>query len=189
MQKKNLLLVIFSLVVFIFLSGACYAYQTVLINFPQDKVWVKVYDKIQGKERIVQFVPSGQSYRNWTETFVFHSYRYNNPNTNAYLFLQSRAGRLEQKNNTRKYTYILRSPENSIASRCITSNQNMKAQCDIYRVAVAQEAIISIQYINKDTSSFKANYDNYLDAVVQANPYYSYFRYDRIMSRGTSFEL
>ena len=190
MRKKNLPLIIFSLFVIAIIQGICFAYQTVIINFPDDKVWNRVYDRTQGRERIVQFVPEGQSYRNWTEAYIFHSYRHNvGTSVNSLVFLNMMKKKMEEQNNTRPYIYVLKSPQTSIVTRCVKSNSKIKAQCDIYRVASAQEAVISIQYINKNTLDFKRNYEYYLDIIKRANPYYSYFRYDRVMSKGTSFEL
>lgn len=189
MQKKRLLFITFSTILGLFLiSSICYAYQTIIINFPDDENWKIVYNQAQGREKIVQFVPSGQSYKNWKKTFIFHSYKYN-LNTNATLFLRDLTTRLEQINNTKKYFLIKNSANDAIATRCITSNENIKTQCDIYRVTLAQEGVISIQYINKNVIDFKNNFNTYLKSVEEANPYYSEFRYDRVMSKGTSFEL
>ncbi len=191
MQKKNLLLILFSMIfIILVIQGICYAYQTVIINFPEDKVWTIVYNRTQANERIIQFVPQGQSYLNWTETYIFHSYKHQlGTNVNSLVFLSSLTKSLERKNNTKPYIYVLKGRENAIATRCIASNKNIKSQCDIYRVASAQEAVISIQYINKNTTDFKRNYEYYMDIIKRANPYYSYFRHDRVMSKGTSFEL
>ena len=144
------------------IQGICYAYQTVIINFPEDKVWTIVYNRTQANERIIQFVPQGQSYLNWTETYIFHSYKHQlGTNVNSLVFLSSLTKSLERKNNTKPYIYVLKGRENAIATRCIASNKNIKSQCDIYRVASAQEAVISIQYINKNTTDFKRNYEYY----------------------------
>lgn len=190
MQNKKHLLIIFSILAIVLMfSGICYAYQTVIIRFHDDREWVKVYNQTRGNEHIVQFVPPGQNYRNWTESYIFHSYKINNFRGNAYTFMSSLTRKLEQKNNTSHYVTIKKSNNDAISTRCIASNDFIKSQCDIFRVTMGQEAIISIQYINKNTSNFKSNYNKYLDSVSEANPYYSYFRYDRIMSKGTSFEL
>jgi len=189
MQNKNLLLFIFSIISLFLISNICFAYQTVLINFHDDKEWKKVYNQTRGNEHIVQFVPQGQSYRKWNETYIFHSYKFKNFKGNAVSFLGALTRKLEQQNNTKPYVTIKRSNNDSIATRCIASNDFIKSQCDIYRVTIGQESIISIQYINKNTVNFKSNYNKYLESVSEANPYYSYYRYDRIMSRGTSFEL
>ena len=48
MQKKNLLLILFSMIfIILVIQGICYAYQTVIINFPEDKVWTIVYNRTQ----------------------------------------------------------------------------------------------------------------------------------------------
>ena len=190
MQNKKHLLITFSVLISMLLfSGICYAYQTVLIKFHDDREWVKVYNQTKGNEHIVQFVPPGQSYKNWTETYIFHSYKFENFKGNATTFLGALTRKLQQQNNTKPYVTIKRSNNDAIATRCIASNNFIKSQCDIYRVTMAQEAVISIQYINKNTSVFKSNYNKYLESVSEANPYYSYFSHDRIMSKGTSFEL
>ena len=190
MQNKKLLLITFSILSSLLIfSGMCYAYQTILINFHDDRDWVKVYNQTRGNEHIVQFVPPGQSYRNWTESYIFHSYKIQDFKGNAISFLGALTRKMQRQNNTKPYVTIKRTNNDAIATRCIASNEFIKSQCDIYRVTIGQESIISIQYINKNTSNFKSNYDKYLESVSEANPYYSYFRNDRIMSKGTSFEL
>lgn len=190
MRNKNHLLIIFSVIsILLLLSGISYAYQTVIIHFHDDRDWVKVYNQTRGNEHIVQFVPPGQSFKSWNETYIFHSYRYKNFKGNAVSFLGALTRKLEQQNNTKPYVTIKRSNNDAVATRCIASNEFIKSQCDIYRVTLGQESVISIQYINKNTVNFKSNYNKYLESVTEANPYSSYFRYDRVMSKGTSFEL
>lgn len=192
MQQKKLRLILYSLflIIALLIPAKCFAYQTILVDFPEDEIWEMVYNKKRGNETIVQFVPKGQSYKNWNKTFIFHSYQYGlNVNSNAAQLLNNLAARLQEKNNTQPYKLLKSTQNDSIAGRCITSNENIKAQCDIFRVTKSQEGLISIQYINKNMSDFKNSYQTYLNTVRDANPYYSAFRYDRVMSKGTSFEL
>ena len=55
-----------------------YAYETIIIKFPDRELWVKGYYKKIGNEAILQYVPGGQTSENWTRTIVVHSYKDSN---------------------------------------------------------------------------------------------------------------
>ena len=58
-----------------FLSAlAVFAYETIIIKFPDKELWVKAYYKKVNNEAILQYVPNGQNSNNWTRTVVVHSY-------------------------------------------------------------------------------------------------------------------
>lgn len=51
-----------------------FAYETIIIKFPDKELWVKAYYKKVGLEAILQYVPAGQGSNNWTKSVVVHSY-------------------------------------------------------------------------------------------------------------------
>ena len=69
-MKKVLLVSIITL----FTALAVFAYETVIIKFPKDEVWVKAYYKKVGLESILQYVPRGQNYKNWNRAIIVHAY-------------------------------------------------------------------------------------------------------------------
>ena len=64
---------LFSILIFSALS--VFAYETIIIKFPDKELWVKGYYKKIGNEALLQYVPNGQSSNNWTRSIVIHSYK------------------------------------------------------------------------------------------------------------------
>ena len=56
-------------------SQSVFAYQTVLVDFPQNQGWHAVYYDTQAGEIILQYVPDGQSNEDWTKSVIFHAYK------------------------------------------------------------------------------------------------------------------
>lgn len=186
-MKKALLLIIS-----LFIAQASLAYETVLIDFPKDEGWHSVYYGVQDNEAILQYVPAGQTAKNWTRSIVFHSYKNNgNPDNNdsASTFMNTTTAQMESQNSSQPYRYIKYSDEDSIATRCVVKNAYTPTQCDIYRASISYEGLISMDYINKNVSDFKANYDMWYQIIQGIRIYYSYYRTDRILDKATSFEI
>ena len=70
-MKKALLI---SLVLLI-TTLTVFAYETVIIKFPSDEVWEKVYYKKVVAESILQYVPRGQSQKEWDRAIFIHAYK------------------------------------------------------------------------------------------------------------------
>ena len=102
-MKKVLLLLISLLLI----PLAVFAYQTVLVDFPDSEGWYQAYYDTQGLETILQYVPAGQTAQNWTRTLVFHSYRTLNQATNAAAFMDRTTGQMEAKNANYKISLLL----------------------------------------------------------------------------------
>lgn len=188
---KTLRLKIYSLIAILVLTaGIVFAstYQTLAFDFPNGAGnWHVAYHRKITNETIVQYVPSGQNYTNWSETLVLHSYRNVNART-PLAFLRRLTAQLEAMNDYSKYQYERVTQSDAIATRCVVGNSRMSAQCDIYRAMESFEGYVTMQYINKDMESFKLNYFKWMETIRQAKPYQSVFRNDRYLNKD-NFEL
>lgn len=185
MLTKKVLLLIISL----FLAQSAFAYETVLVDFPENQGWHEVYYATRLDEAILQYVPAGQSAKNWTKTVVFHSYKNLSWTNSAAGFMDRTTSELEAQNFSQLYKYKKYTEMDSIATRCITKNAVMPTQCEIYRTSKSFEGLISMHYINKNVSDYKETYDLWYGIIKNIRIYYSYYREDRIMDKATSFEL
>ena len=181
---KKVLLLIISL---IFIPVFAWAYETVLIDFPQEEGWHTVYYQKQGSEAILQYVPAGQDQDQWTKTLIFHSYKNRKDNTTT--FMNHSTIQMEAKNSSQLYRYIKSTPMDSIARRCVNKNSAIPSQCEIYRVSKSFEGLITMHYINKNKQNYIDTYNDWLDIVKNIKIYRSYYREDRILDKASSFEL
>lgn len=186
---SNHRLKIFSLIFTLILSiGVVYAYQTLAFDFPNGAGnWHVAYHRKINTETIVQYVPSGQNYTQWSETLVIHAYHNANAKT-PLAFLRRLTSQLEAMNDYSKYQLERVTQGDAIATRCVVGNARMMTQCDIYRVMQSFDGYISMQYINKDMENFKINYLKWMDVIRNAKPYQSAFRNDRYLNKD-NFEL
>lgn len=185
-MKKALLLIIS---LFLIPISMAFAYETVLVDFPQNQNWQAVYYGTQGTEAILQYVPNGQTDTNWTKTLVFHSYKDPNITGSASTFMDRTTMQMEAQNSSQIYKYTKYDEMDSIATRCIVKNANMPTQCEIYRISKSFEGLISMHYINKNISDFKNTYNLWYNIVANVRIYMSYYRDDQIMNKASSFEL
>lgn len=179
---KKVLLLIISL----FAARAAFAYQTVLVDFPENQGWHGAYYDQQGGESILQYTPVGQSAENWTKTVVFHSYKNLD---NAAKFMDKTTTQMELKNPSGLYKYLKYNENDSIATRCVQQNAYIPTQCEIYRVSRSYEGIISMHYINKNVQDYKNTYNLWYQIIRDVCIYYSYYLDDRVMDKATSFQL
>jgi len=186
---KKVLLLIISLFLNIIIGQAVFAYQTVLVDFPQNQGWHSAYYDMQGGETILQYVPIGQSYEDWDRTVVFHSYKHLSWTNSAARFMDRITQQMELQNSTQLYKYIKYTESDSIATRCIQKNAKISAQCEIYRVSQSFEGLISMHYINKDIQDYHNSYAMWYDIMKNIRIYYSYYLDDRILDKATSFQL
>ena len=83
---------------------AVFAYETVIIKFPPNEVWVKVYYKKVGLESILQYVPRGQTQKNWNRAIIVHAY-----DEAAYpitVFMANNIALMAKNNPTSPYKYL-----------------------------------------------------------------------------------
>lgn len=186
---KKVLLFIISL----FLIQKVLAYQTVLVDFPDNEGWHAVYYATQGNESILQYVPAGQTAEKWGRTLIFHSYKnYSGAESfsnNAARFMDIKTGQMEYQNSSQRYRYTKYNNMDSLAVRCVQKNAYIPTQCEIYRVSNSYEGLITMHYINKNVQDYKNNYDYWYNIVQNIRIYYNYYREDRILNKATSFEL
>lgn len=182
---KKILLITVSL----FLAQAVRAYETVLVDFPPNQGWHSVYYGTLNNEAILQYVPIGQTYQNWTKSVVFHSYKNPDLQYNAALFMDKTTSQMELQNSSQMYKYLKYTDADSIATRCVQENRNVPTQCEIYRVSTSYEGLITMHYINKNPHDFRNTYNMWSQIIQDIRIYYSYYRTDRILDKAISFEL
>ena len=66
--------VLLSSLILFFTTIAVFAYETIIIKYPDGELWQKAYYKKIGAEAILQYLPKGQTRENWTRSIVVHSY-------------------------------------------------------------------------------------------------------------------
>ena len=174
---------------FIFLITALsvYAYETVIIKFPQDEVWHKSFYKKIGLETILQYVPRGETYDNWDRAIIVHSY--NQSSYTVPIFMANNLILMSKKNPTGKYEYLKYSEYDSIAGRCTKDYKGIKGQCEFYRVTRAHQGIITIHYINRNEEDFKNNFALWYDVIKRAKYLNTYYRNERTLNKSEYFEL
>jgi len=182
---KKVLLLIISL----FLAQTVWAYQTVLVDFPDNEGWHAVYYNEQTDESILQYVPTGETDQKWTRTVIFHSYKSLGWTDSAAAFMDRTTMQMEAKNSSGLYKYTKYNEMDSIATRCVKKNAYKPAQCEIYRVSKSYEGLISMHYINKDIENYKNTYNLWYQILKNIRIYYSYYMDDRVLNKATSFQL
>lgn len=182
-MKKVLLASIITL----FTALTVFAYETVIIKFPENEVWVKAYYKKVGLESILQYVPRGQSQKNWNRAIIIHSY-----DQAAYpitVFMANNIAMMAKNNPTAPYKYLRLNDHECIAGRCTKDYKGIHAQCEFFRATRAHGGIVSIHYINKDKDDFMRNYKLWYDIIRKAKFMNTYWRNDRILNKSEFFEL
>ena len=167
---------------------ACFAYETVIVNFPEKQNWHATYYDTQGTETILQYNPNDENENSWTRTVIFHSYK--DPRiSSASRMLSNLCAEMQQRNKTAAYKITKYTEEDSIATRCTSKYGNSPAQCEIFRVSQSHEGIITMHYINKNKADFKSTYSQWYQIMKEILIYYSYWRNDRVMNKATIFEI
>lgn len=185
-MKKALL---FSLTCALFLfSALCvFAYETIIIKFPDKELWVKAYYKKVGNEALLQYVPGGQARDNWTRAIVIHSYKYSNYPIN--VFLSNTTGRMQKMNPTSPYKTLRLTENDAIVGRCTTNYNKVQGQCEFLRVTKGYEGTVTIHYMNKNKDDFMYHYNQWYDIIKKAKLYNSYYRDERTLDKAEYFEL
>ena len=183
-MKKVLL---FSLL-FIMLSTLCaFAYETIIINYPDNEKWESVYYKKLPFEAILQYAPTGSTTDNWTRTIVVHSYKDTSFPIN--VFIHNNAARMLKANPTAKYRTIKMSDNDALVTRCTQDYKNIQAQCEFFKATRAHEGIVTIHYINRDKEDFMKNYTVWLEIIRNVKFLSSYYRDERTFNKSEYFEL
>jgi hypothetical protein len=182
MKKALLVSIIFFMTVL-----AVFAYETVIIKFPQNEIWEKAYYKKVGTESILQYVPKGQTYRNWNRAIIVHSY--NHVYYPVTVFMANNIALMAKNNPTAPYKYLRLNDNESIAGRCTKDYKGIHSQCEFFRATRAHSGIVSIHYINKDKDDFMKNYQMWYDIIKKAKFMNTYWRNDRILNKSEYYEL
>ena len=125
-----------------------FAYETIIIKFPDRENWVKAYYKKVGLEAILQYVPAGQGSNNWTKSVVVHSY--NQSTFPISVFLTNSTAKLLKTNPTANYKTLRLTDNDAIVGRCTKNYGKTQAQCEFFRVTRGYEGIVTIHYMNKN---------------------------------------
>ncbi len=176
---------LFSLLFFLTLS--VFAYETVIVHFPDKELWIKGYYKKTPTEAILQYVPGGQSSNNWTRTVVIHSYKGSQYPIN--VFLSNTTARMLKINPTASYKTLFLRPDNAIVGRCTNNYGKIQSQCEFLRVTRSYEGTITIHYMNKNKQEFMNEYNKWYKIIKDARLYNSYYRDERILDKAEYFEL
>lgn len=164
-----------------------FAYETIIIKFPDKELWVKAYYKKAGNEAILQYVPNGQKSNDWTRSIVVHSYKHSTYPIN--VFLANNTARLLKTNPTSRYKTLRLTNDDAIIGRCTDNYGKIEAQCEFFRVTRGYEGIVTIHYMNKDKDDFMYNYSQWYNIIKKARLYNSYYRDERTFDKAEYFEL
>ena len=188
MRKVHSFVLLSSIVALLFLlSTICvFAYETIIIKFPDRELWVKAYYKKVGNEAILQYVPSGQARDNWSRAVVVHSYKSNYP---INVFLSNTTSRMLKINPTSSYKTLRLTENDAIVGRCTTNHNKVQGQCEFLRVTRGYEGIVTIHYMNKNKDDFMYHYNQWYDIIKKAKMYNSYYRDERMLNKAEYFEL
>ena len=181
---KKLLLIS---VIFFLATLAVFAYETVVIKFPEGEIWEKAYYKKAGAEAILQYVPKGQTAKNWTRSIVVHAY--NESNYPITVFMANNLAMMMKTNPTSSYKYLVLHDLDAMAGRCTKDYKGIKSQCEFFRATRAHNGIISIHYLNKDKDDFMKNYKQWYDIIKKAKFLNTYWRNERTLNKSEYFEL
>jgi len=180
-------LLLFSLIISFLTTLVAVAYETIIIDFPPKTKWVVAYYKHIGTEAILQYVPEGQTYNNWIESVIVHSYKENT--YGAGELSDMLISQMVAQNPTGKYRYLRHAGVDAVAVRMTENYKNIKGHGEIFRTTKCAEGRMTIQYINRDKEKFKQDYGYWLKIIRDAKTYNSYWRDDRIMNKAEYYEL
>ena len=179
-MKKVLL---FSLLL---LAIPVWAYETIIIKFPDRELWVKAYYKKSGAEAILQYVPSGQRSNDWRRSVVVHSYKNQLP---INILIANNSARLMKVNPTGQFKTLRMTANDAIIGRCTNDYKNVEGQCEFFRATRGYEGNVTIHYMNKNKDEFMHDYNQWYNIVKRAKLYNSYYRDERTLDKSEYFEL
>ena len=182
-MKKVLL---FSLILFFF-TAVVFAYETIIIHFPDGELWEKAYYKKVNNEAILQYVPAGETTDIWTRAIVVHSY--NNSGFTVRDFAANEIRKMRRINPKGAYRTIRMRENDAIFTRCTEEYKELQPHCEFLRISRAHGGIITVQYMNRNKKNFENNYTLWLETIRGAKFMNSYFRGERTFDKELYFEL
>ena len=174
-------------VIFLLSAMITFAYETVIIHFPDGELWKPAYYKKVGNEALLQYVSGNDTSENWTRSIVVHSY--NNTQYPINVFIRNNAMRLQKTNPTGAYKMIKSSENDAIMTRCTNDYKNIIGQCEFFRATVAHGGVITVHYMNKNKTDFKNNYTLWLEIIRKVKFLNTYYRDERTLNKAEYFEL
>ena len=96
---------------------------------------------------------------------------------------------VRRKNGTLQVEYIKKHPQDMVATWCIAQNEAMQEHCEILRTTQSFDGALSMHYLNKNPKHFETIKQEWLERILKARVYQSYFRLDRILNKSMTFEL
>lgn len=159
------------------------SYETVIIKYP-DKPWVSIFYQKQADETIAQLIPPYDYRDNWGESTVFHAYRWAK-GSSCKNFMNNLMGNVYSQNKNVRTQVVKNDYNDAITMWC----SEKPSQCEIVRVTRSYEGLISMHYINRDVQNFIYKRDMWLNIIRDAKIYYSYYRWDRVLSKASTIEL
>ena len=182
-MKKVLL---FSILL-VFTTLCAFAYETIIIKYPDGEKWEKAYYKKLGNEAILQYTPAGQTTNNWTRSIVIHSY--NNSPYAMNVFVDNTMQRMVKINPTSRYITLKLTDNDAMLTRCTENYKNVQGQCEFMRITHAHGGTVTIHYMNKNKQDFKENYTVWYEIIKRTKFYNSYYRDERVLDKAEYFEL
>ncbi len=172
------------------LTMPIFAYETVIIKFPENMGWHKVHYSGSAKESLVQYVPKNQNRTSFREAVVYHSFKNSAKKANyASQLLNTQISSIRKNATNLELQYIKSSPSDSIVSWCASDISGKGAQCEILRSTKSHEGVIFIHYLNFNKNDFIAKKSDWLTRIRSAKTYYSYYRTDYVLNKEMFFEL
>ena len=189
---KNLRGTLFRIVITVFFVLNLFAlnagaYESVIIKYPE-RTWVSIYYQKESDETIAQFIPPYESSNNWNQSLVFHSYKWAKGQSCS-SFLNNLLANVSMQNNKMRIQPVKDNINDSIVMWCAPKNKYMSEQCEILRVTRGHEGLISMHYINRNMEDFSLRKDQWLNVIRDVKVYYSYYRWDRVLSKASVYEL
>ncbi len=181
-MKKVLL---FSILVLTTLS--VFAYETIIIHFPDGELWEPAYYKKRGNQALLQYVPGGETSNIWTRSIVVHSYNENE--SPATYFAQREIRKMMKINPNGKYKTIKSTENDAMFTRCTEKYNEVLPHCEFLRITRAHGGIVTIQYMNRDKKDFENNYTLWFEVIKDARLMNSYYRNERTFDKSMYFEL
>lgn len=163
------------------------AYESVIIKYPE-QTWVSIYYQKERDETIAQFIPPYDYRNNWSQSLVFHSYKWAKGQS-CNSFLNNLLSNISMQNDKMRVQPVKDNPNDAIVMWCAPKNKYMAEQCEILRVTRGHEGLISMHYINKSMNDFSYRKDQWLNVIRDVKVYYSYYRWDRVLSKSSVYEL
>ena len=146
---KNLHGILYKLIIVFFITMVCslnvQAYESVIMG--------SIYYQKERDETIAQFIPPYDYRNNWSQSLVFHSYKWARGQSCS-SFMNNLLANVSMQNDKMRVQMVKDNINDSIVMWCAPKNKYMSEQCEILRVTRGHEGLISIHYINRSMEDY-----------------------------------